>query len=172
MRTPRSCPPELPGEDDDPRTEPADGTPSPVESIRLPSLLARRHPWLVVEVDGSAPAQGALGWALREAARREATVLAVTVPDGPSRHALAAAGPASIRDQASALYLLEAQVLRAVAETGVHGRVRTAVLERPVLAALTDAALGADLVIVGTTGKTVLRPAVPRHPVRRLPRGA
>jgi nucleotide-binding universal stress UspA family protein len=181
MPNPRSCPPERPGEDDEPRTahvrdhpaeRPAAGTSPSVEPIHLPPLLPRRHPWLVVEVDGSSPAHGALVWALREAARREATVLAVTVPDGPARHSLAAGGPASAREQAGALQRLEAQVLRAIAETGVHGRVRTAVLERPVLDALTDAFFGADLVIVGTTGKTVLRPAVARHPVRRLPRGA
>jgi len=143
-----------------------------LEPIRLPPLLPRRHPWLVVEVDGSPAAQGALVWALREAARREATVLAVTVPAGRPRHALGSDCPTPVGEQTGALHRLEAQVLRAIAETGVHGRVRTAVMERPVLEALTDAAAGADLVIVGTVGKTVLRPAVARHPVRRLPRGA
>jgi nucleotide-binding universal stress UspA family protein len=177
MRNPRSCPPEPPGEDDGPRTGPstdvpaADATAS-VQPIHLPPLLHRRHPWLVVEVDGSAATQGALVWALREAARREATVLAVTVPVEQPRHALGASAPSSARDQAGALHRLEAQVLRAIADTGVHGRVRTAVLERPVLEALTDAASGADLVIVGISGKTVLRPAVARHALRRLPRGA
>src|ERR1700710_895030 len=59
---------------------PGETAPADVEPLRLPPLSARRHtPWLLVEVDGSAPAQGALVWALREAARREATVLAVTV---------------------------------------------------------------------------------------------
>jgi nucleotide-binding universal stress UspA family protein len=143
-----------------------------LEPIRLPPLLPRRHPWLVVEVDGSPAAHGALVWALREAARREATVLAVTVPCERPRHALGSSSPTPAGEQTSALHRLEAQVLRAIAETGVHGRVRTAVMERPVLEALTDAAAGADLVIVGTVGKTVLRPAVARHPVRRLPRGA
>ena len=178
MRDPRSCPPEPPGEDDDAHSRPhhdhtdtAAGTP-PVGPIHLPPLLPRRHPWLVVEVDGSSAAQRALVWALREAARREATVLAVTLSGEPPRQALGPGASFPAREEARALQRLEAQVLRAIAETGVHGRVRTAVLERPVLEALTDAACGADLVIVGTTGKTVLRPAIPRHPVRRLPRGA
>jgi nucleotide-binding universal stress UspA family protein len=189
MRTTRSDP-QPPGEDDEPRAaapgdlpdtavsgsapspaQPAD-PPSAVEPIHLPPLLPRRHPWLVVEVDGSGTSQGALVWALREAARREATVLAVTVPAERPRHALGAGSPSSARDQSGALHRLEAQVLRAIAETGVHGRIRTAVLERPVFEALTDAAAGADLVIVGAFGKTVLRPAVARHAVRRLPRGA
>jgi nucleotide-binding universal stress UspA family protein len=142
------------------------------EPLRLPPLFARRHtPWLLVEVDGSGPSLGALVWALREAARREATVLAVTVLDDPD-HPLGAARPPSPTTQAVALQRLEAQVLRAIAETGVHGRSRTAVLERAVFDALTAAAAGADLVIVGTAGKTVLRPAVARPAFRRLPRGA
>ncbi len=67
---------------------------------------------------------------------------------------------------------LEAQVLRAIAETGVHGRTRTAVLDRPVFEALTAATRGADLVVVGARGKTLLRQAVPRPPARRMARGA
>ena len=54
-----------------------------VGARRLTPLLPRRHhPWLLVEVDDTPGAHRALIWALREAARREATVLAVTVlPD-------------------------------------------------------------------------------------------
>jgi nucleotide-binding universal stress UspA family protein len=50
----------------------------------------------------------------------------------------------------------------------VIGRARTAVLDAAVLAALTGATRGADLVVVGATGKTLLRPAV----ARRVARGA
>jgi hypothetical protein len=67
---------------------------------------------------------------------------------------------------------VDAQVLRAIAETGVHGRARTAVLERPLFDALSGAARGGDLVLVTGSGKTLLRPAVPRHPTRRLAPGA
>jgi nucleotide-binding universal stress UspA family protein len=149
-----------------------DGTPG-VEPLRLSPLLPRRqNPWLVVEVDGSAAAHGALVWALREAARREATVVAVTVLDQPDGHPLAGAGRVPARAQVAAHDQLEARVLRAIAETGVHDRSRTAVLDRPVFEALTAATRGADLVVVGAHGKTVLRPAVPRPPVRRLARGA
>lgn len=136
-------------------------------------LFARRHhPWLLVQVDGSATAQRALVWALREAARREATVLAVTVLDEAPEHPLGGTRPPSAAGHTTALNRLEAHVLRAIAETAVHGRSRTAVLERPVFEALSAAAAGADLVIVGAGGKTLLRPAVPRPPFRRLPRGA
>jgi hypothetical protein len=76
------------------------------------------------------------------------------------------------RTDAVAQERLEAQVLRAIAETGVTGRIRTAVLERPVFEALTSATRGADLVVVSGRGKTLLRPAVPRQPTRRLARGA
>jgi nucleotide-binding universal stress UspA family protein len=136
-------------------------------------LPRRQNPWLVVEVDGSAAGHGALVWALREAARREATVVAVAVLDTPDGDPLEGAGRLLVRAHLVAHDRLEARVLRAIAETGVHGRTRTAVLERPMFEALTAATHGADLVFVGTGGKTLLRQAVPRPPTtRRLARGA
>ena len=144
-----------------------------MEPMRLTPLLPRRqNPWLLVQVDGSPAAAGALVWALREAARREATVVAVCVLDDEAEDGLAGLGRPGRRGSAAALERLEAQVLRAIAETGVTGRVRTSVLERPVFEALSSAARGADLVVVNGSGKTLLRPAVPRHPARRLARGA
>ena len=143
-----------------------------VEPMRLTPLLPRRqNPWLLVDVDGSPAAYGALVWALREAARREATVVAVWVLDDDGDTLPGVSRPGR-RTGAVALERLEAQVLRAIAETGVTGRVRTAVLERPVFDALSSAARGADLVVVSGRGKTLLRPAVPRQPPRRLARGA
>ena len=143
-----------------------------VEPLRLSPLLPRRqNPWLVVEVDGSPAAHGALVWALREAARREATVVAVSVLDEPDGDPLAGSRR-QLRAHLAAHDQLEARVLRAIAETGVHGRTRTSVLDRPVFEALTAATRGADLVMVGARGKTVLRQAVPRPPARRLARGA
>ncbi len=131
-----------------------------VEPIRLGHLRPRRQPpALLVDVDGSPSAYRSLVWALNEAARREATVVAACVLDEAS-------GSAAARAR------VEAQVLRAIAETGVHGRVRTAVLERPVFDVLSGAARGGDLVLVTGTGKRLLRPAVPRTPPRRLARGA
>ena len=137
-----------------------------VEPLRLGHLRPRRRPpALLVDVDGSPSAHRSLTWALHEAARREATVVATCVleegTDPPSGAVLAA-----VRER------LQAQVLRAIAETGVHGRIRIAVLERPVFEALSGAAHGSDLVLVTGTGKTLLRPAVPRTPPRRLARGA
>jgi nucleotide-binding universal stress UspA family protein len=152
------------------------GTPdeaAPAEPLRVPPLFSRRHtPWLLVEVDDDPATHGALTWALREAARREATVLAVAILGDDHPHPLGAAQLPSAREQAAALHRLEARVLRAIAETGVHGRARTAVLEPAVFEAISAAASGADLVVVGTAGKTLLRPAFPRAPFRRLPRGA
>ncbi|MGR6966382.1 universal stress protein [Geodermatophilus sp. URMC 61] len=144
-----------------------------VEPMRLTPLLPRRqNPWLLVDVDGSPAAHGALVWALREAARREATVVAVWVVDEDGDDAIPGVSRAGRRTSVVALERLEAQVLRAIAETGVTGRVRTAVLERPVFDALSSATRGADLVMVSGRGKTLLRPAVPRQPTRRLARGA
>lgn len=150
-----------------------DGSPAhqPVEPRRLTPLIPRRQaPRLLVELDGSPASQGALVWALREAARREGTVIAISVLDDPEEAPLGAR-PAR-RDHAAALKRIEAQVLRAIAETGVHGRARMSVLDRPVFDALTAAAHGADLVVVGPAHKTLLRPALPRLPGRRLARGA
>ena len=139
--------------------------------MRLAPLLPRRqNPWLLVDVDGSPSGYGALVWALREAARREATVVAVCVVDDPDGDPLG--GRLGPRVPTAALERLEAQVLRAIAETGVHGRARTAVLDRTIFEALTGAARGADLAVVGPHGRTLLRPAVPRLPARRLARGA
>jgi nucleotide-binding universal stress UspA family protein len=144
-----------------------------VEPLHLPPLLPRRqNPWLVVEVDGSPAGHGALVWALREAARREATVVAVSVLDAPEGDPLEGTSRVLVRSHLAAHDRLEAQLLRAIAETGVHGRSRTAVLDRPVFEALTAATRGADLVVVGARGKTLLRQAVPRPPARRLARGA
>jgi nucleotide-binding universal stress UspA family protein len=145
-----------------------------VEPLRLPPLLPRRqNPWLIVEVDGSAAGHGALVWALREAARREASVVAVAVVHAPDGDPLDGGGRSLVRAHLIARERLEAQVLRAIAETGVHGRTQTAVLERPVFEALAAARSGADLVYVGARGKTLLRQAVPRPPIRRpLARGA
>ncbi len=169
-----------PPREPDPEAErPADRRPperpqgGQVEPLHLAPLLSRRqNPWLVVEVDGSATGHGALVWALREAARREATVVAVCVLDAPGGDPLEGSDRVLFRAQAAAHDRLEAQVLRAIAETGVHGRTRTAVLERPVFEALTAATRGADLVVVGPRGKTLLRQAVPRPATRRLARGA
>ena len=165
-----------------PETEPRPAvppTPAPrdagvaPEPLRLPPLLPRRQsPWLIVEVDGSPSAHHGLVWALREAARREATVVAVTVLDAPEGDPLAGSARVLLRAQLTAHDRLEEQVLRAIAETGVHGRTRTAVLDRPVYEALIAATHGADLVVVGPTGKSLLRQAVPRPPTRRLARGA
>ena len=166
--------------DQGPETEPMPALPrsapigdAAVEPLRLPPLLPRRQtPWLIVEVDGSAAAHGGLVWALREAARREATVVAACVLDAPAGDPLDGSARIQAREHVAAHDRLEAQVLRAIAETGVHGRTRIAVLDRPVFDALTAASRGADLVVVGTRGKTLLRQAVPRPPSRRLARGA
>jgi nucleotide-binding universal stress UspA family protein len=155
-----------------PATDDGASTAPGVEPLRLRPLLPRRqNPWLVVEVDGSPGAHGALLWALREAARREATVVAVSVLDEPDGDPLGG-GRGQARAHLAAQNQLEARVLRAIAETGVHGRSRTAVLDRAVFEALTAATRGADLVVVSALGKTVLRQAVPRPPARRLARGA
>ena len=160
------------------RPEPPAGDPEPihpprVRPVRLEPLLPRRqHPQVLVEVDGSPASYGGLVWALREAARREAVVVAVAVLDHPEGDPLGSAAQVVARAHAAAHDRVQAVLLRAIAETGVHGRSRCAVVDRPVFEALTAAGRGADLVLVGAHGKSILRQAVPRPPVRRLARGA
>ncbi len=164
--------PEVQAPDSPPVSAPV-GTQPSVEHLQLIPLHPRRQsPWLLVEVDGTPEGHRALAWALREAARREATVVAVAVLDAPVGDPLDGTSRLSARTQDAARDRLEAHVLRAVAETGISGRTRTAVLERPVFEALDAAMHGADLVMVGAGGKRLLRPAVPRPPLRRVARGA
>jgi hypothetical protein len=141
--------------------------------MRLEPLIPRRqHPHLLVEVDGTSATYGGLVWALREAARREAVVVAVAVLDAPEGDPLGSASRIAAREHAAAHDRAQAVLLRAIAETGVHGRSRAAVMDRAVYDALSAAGRGADLVVVGSGGKALLRHTVPRPPVRRLARGA
>ncbi|MGY1697781.1 MULTISPECIES: universal stress protein [unclassified Geodermatophilus] len=151
----------------DPPVEP------PVEPIRLLPLLPRRPgPSFVVDVDGSPTGHRALVWALREAARREGTVLAVAAVEPPAGDPLPGQRPSDVDAREAALARADAAVVRAIAETGVSGRVRTVAVDRPLLDALGTAARGGDLVLVGAGGRTLLRPVAPRFPGRRLASGA
>lgn len=130
-----------------------------VAPVRLQALRPRREsPRLLVVVEGVAAEQPELVWALHEAARREGTVLAVALLDCAAREGR----------RSRALAALDAHVLRAVGLTGVHGRVRTALLDPVLFEALGATARGADLVVVRPTGTAVLRPAVPRPPARTV----
>lgn len=153
-----------------PTSAPTGAQPTAEHLQLIPLHPRRQSPWLLVEVDGTPDGHRALVWAVREAARREATVVAVAVLDAPGGDPLDGTARLSARTQDAARDRLEAHVLRAVAETGISGR--TAVLERPVFEALDAAMHGADLVMVGAGGKRLLRPAIPRQPLRRVARGA
>jgi len=149
------------------------GPERPVSPMRLEPLLPRRQqPPLLVEVDGTPATYGGLVWALREAARREAVVVAVAVQDAPDGDPLGSGSRVAARAHAAAHDRAQAVLLRAIAETGVQGRSRCAVMDRVVFDALTAASRGADLVVVAAGGKALLRHTVPRPPVRRLARGA
>jgi nucleotide-binding universal stress UspA family protein len=100
------------------------------------------RPLVLVEVRPSACCYQALLWALREAERRDATLLAVTAwPGDPT---LPDEGCAEM-EQA-----LAAMVERAVEETGVHDRTRIAVVTHPVTATEVAARTGAELLVLGS----------------------
>ena len=126
---------------------------SPVAPALMDQPTSRRQaPCLVVPVTTGSDRLTALEWALREAARRQATVLAVALVDSGVTDRLRTAALAS----------LDAVVLQAVGATGVHGRARTALMDPLVYQALAGTARGGDLVVVRPEGKTLLRPATPR----------
>jgi nucleotide-binding universal stress UspA family protein len=120
-------------------------------------------------VDADPSSHSALVWSLREAARREATVVAVSICDDTDADDEEGTDPA---DRGVLQQELDARVDRATAEAGVRPRVRTSVLDAQVFEAFAGAARGADLVLVGAHGKTLLRPAVARPPARRTARPA
>jgi nucleotide-binding universal stress UspA family protein len=100
------------------------------------------RPLLVVDVRPTACGYSALLWALQEAERRDAQLLAVTLwagdPSEPDE------GRAAMEEA------LEGTVRRAVEETGVHGRTRLAVVTAPAtLVEVADLA-GAEVVVVGS----------------------
>lgn len=139
-------------------TDPSGGQPELTAALPAGGRVGAREPArLLVAVDGSALSGRHLVWALQEAARREAVVLAVAVLDADADEARCTATRT----------LLDAQLLHAIGQTGVHGRARAVLLDPAVYDAITAATAGGDLVVVGPLRKTVLRPATRRPPVRR-----
>ncbi len=113
-------------------TERADGTPADPAD----------RPLMLVDVRPSACGYQALLWALREAERRDATLLAITVWSGDPLLPDEGLGE---MEQA-----LAAMVERAVEETGVRGRTLVAAVTHPVTAADVAARTGAELLVVGS----------------------
>jgi nucleotide-binding universal stress UspA family protein len=100
------------------------------------------RPLVLVDVRPSACGYAALMWALREAERRDATLLAMTVWAGD---------PAQPDEgRADMERALSAMVARAVEETGVHGRTRIAAVTHPVTVSQVAARTGAELLVVGS----------------------
>lgn len=105
-----------------------------------PAQGSARRPVLLVDVRPTTCGYQALVWALAEAERRDADLLAVAFWPGDA--AESDGGRAQMREA------LEATVRRAADETGVHGRTRVEVVTGP--ASVTDvaAAVGAELVVL------------------------
>jgi nucleotide-binding universal stress UspA family protein len=114
--------------------------PSAEHALRMTEQRVR--PLVLVEVRPTECGHRALLWALREAERRDATLLAVTVwPGDPSQPD---EGRAEMEEA------LTAMVERAVEETGVHGRTRVAALTHPVTVADVAVRTGAELLVMGS----------------------
>jgi nucleotide-binding universal stress UspA family protein len=103
---------------------------------------AADRPLVLVDVRPTACGYQALTWALREAERRDAHLLAVTVwPGDPTQ---------PDEGRADMEQALAAMVERAVEETGVHGRTRVAAVPHPVTIAEVAVRTGAELLVVGS----------------------
>ena len=100
------------------------------------------RPLVLVDVRPTECGYRALLWALREAERRDAVLLAVTAwPGDPAE---------PDEGRAEMEQALTAMVERAVDETGVHGRTRVAAVTHPVTAADVAVRTGAQLLVIGT----------------------
>ena len=102
------------------------------------------RPRVLVDVRPSSCGYQALVWALQEAERRDAVLIAVTVwPGDPTEP------DERIPEMEQAL---TAMVERAVEETGVHGRTRVAVVTSPVTTEELARSTGAELLVVSADG--------------------
>ena len=100
------------------------------------------RPLVLVDVRPTACGYQALLWALREAERRDATLLAVTVwPGDPTQ---------PDEGRAEMERALGAMVERAVDEAGVHGRTRVAAVAQPVTVEEVAVRTGAQLLVMGS----------------------
>lgn len=116
-------------------------------------------PRVVVGVDGSSPAEAPLLWAAREAARRHAPLHIVhVVPELPPEPTpmveLYPQRDATRRDAVNVLHAAERRVVDALGDQAprTHGEVR----EGDPGDELVNAALDADLLVVGTHGGSAL----------------
>lgn len=101
---------------------------------------AGERPLVLVDVRPSSCGYQALVWALQEAERRDAVLIAVTVWSGDPTEP-----DERIPEMEQAL---AAMVERAVEETGVHGRTRVAVVTSPVTTEEVARSTGAELLVV------------------------
>jgi nucleotide-binding universal stress UspA family protein len=102
------------------------------------------RPLVLVDIRPSSCGYEALRWALLEAERRDATLLAVTIwwgdPAQPDE------GLAEMEEA------LAAMVERAAEETGIHGRTRVAAVTHPVTVTQVAERTGAELLVVPSEG--------------------
>ena len=104
--------------------------------------MTEQRPLVLVDVRPTDCGYRALLWALREAERRDAVLLAVTVwPGDPTE---------PDEGRAEMEQALTATVERAVEETGVHGRTRVAAVTSPVTVADVAVTTGAELLVMGS----------------------
>jgi nucleotide-binding universal stress UspA family protein len=110
---------------------------------------------IVVGVDGSDAAECAVRWAAKEAAGRDTTVELVSawhLPTSPGTFAVAMAADELIKElvRAAEVHLREAAATARSVDPGL--RVETRTIEGQAATVLTEAARGADMLVVGSRG--------------------
>ncbi|BCJ34034.1 universal stress protein [Actinocatenispora thailandica] len=106
---------------------------------------------IVVGVDGSASAQQALRWAIRQATVTETPVEAITAWEMPPYHGMAPSLDVDL--SGAAREVLDDAIDEAVKETGLSVRIEAHVMNANPATALINAARNADLLVVGSRGK-------------------
>jgi nucleotide-binding universal stress UspA family protein len=105
---------------------------------------------IVVGIDGSDASVAALEWAFDEAGRRNAKLVAVTGYDIPWTIFIAPTYTES--DYARDAEAMQTRVMESFRVTHPHVEVETRLVQRKPAFALTEAAIGADLLVVGSHG--------------------
>ena len=133
-------------------------------------------PRIVAGVDGSASSLAALGWAVRQAGLTAATVDAVMAWHYPIATGGYGWAPVTMEQGYNFAEIAEKTVADAIGATlvaGIDVRVRAHVVEGNPARALLDAAVGADLLVVGSRGHggftEALLGSVSQHCVQHAP---
>jgi nucleotide-binding universal stress UspA family protein len=125
----------------------------PIAIVRAEGPVAGGRERVVVGVDGSAPSEAALRWAVAEGAARKAVVEVVHAWDAPVIYGPVAGVPGSEMGAIeSGAHRLVGDMIERLGESAASVEIERTVVPGGPASALLDAAAGADLAVVGRRG--------------------